>query len=65
MAERLDKTEVLSRTMLGYVDRPQDIRVQGDWGENFVWHGGDCYIPVIYHGQAFKRKIGIKPRGLD
>ena len=59
--KRLNKDDVLDRRVLGYVDSPQDIRIQGQWGDNF--HEDDdgvIYYPVIYHGQAFKRKTGIR-----
>ena len=54
--EILDKDEILGRQELVYVERPQDIRIQGDWETNHFEDESGTFYPVIYHGQRFKRR---------
>jgi len=59
----LSKDEVLKRPELKYAEKPQDIRIQGQWGDNFFEDDdGVEWYPIIYHGQPRKRKLGKRSR---
>lgn len=57
------KEEVLKRRELDIegVDA-RYFKYQGMHPDNQFWHGGDCYVPVIYKSQPFKLKVRIKSR---
>lgn len=61
--EILKKDEVLEREELIFTgsESLKNVRIQGEWGNNFFWHGDKCYIPVIYQGKIFKKRIKFKP----
>ena len=64
--EQFTKEDVLNRDDLPAIDGNINHRppvVQGDWGENFFWHGEKCYIPVLYQGMKYKQRIFIRYRG--
>ena len=58
MSINFDKDEILQRPKLVFQegDRKSDVRLEGTFEDQF-WHGGDCYIPVVYKGQRRKMKI--------
>ena len=67
MEKPISKEEVLKRKelRLGEDDCIAAMNMQGVWGENIVWHGGESYIPVIYRGQKWKYQVHIKPRDIE
>ena len=67
MDTRIDKYDVLERPELPELtsDDVGHVRPEGLWGENFIWSGGLCYVPVIWRGQKYKKRIFLKSRIVD
>lgn len=61
--EILTKEDVLSRRELIFEGGQtfSNVRVQGEWGKNFFQDGDNHYIPVIYKGEKYKKRIRFKP----
>ena len=67
----IDRSDVLERDELPIMDASNPVkskdkvRIEGEWGNNFYWHGEKCYVPVIYRGQKYKKRIFIKSAIID
>jgi hypothetical protein len=57
--ETLTKDEVMKRPELKVAkgEKSSNFKIEGNWGENFFWDGGECWFPVIHRGQRKRKRL--------